>query len=246
MPVHPAELEAARFFRSVGLSAEHIPVSSAPRPDLIVRGDALEYLVEVKAKGPSREWQAALDSGDVAMADVPHGTTGAWSSVLRDAEEQLRGYEPDVARLRFALVDVDPRWPELEQQLEAALLGSRTGIDLAGGPTRLVVDVDTPQFARFRAIDGVIVFVPTGVRMFLNHHGHQTAATRMSLVVRTLGDDVLDPETDVHVLRAPQEWRELTDAEKERRCRQDHELLLVRFTAYSGAIRVPVHESEDR
>jgi hypothetical protein len=241
MPVHPAELEAAHFFRSVGFTVEHLAVSSSPRPDLIVRGDALEYLVEVKAKGPSKEWEAALDGGEVAIAEVEQRTTGAWSSVLRDAEEQLRSYEPGVPRLRFALVDVDPRWPELESQLEAALLGSRTGIDLSGGPTRLVVDVDTPQFARFRTLDGVIVFVQDRVRMFLNHHGDQKAAMRASLLARTLGEAVLDAEIAAaagDVVRAPEEWRPLSDAEKERRCRQEHGLLLVRFTAYSGAARV--------
>lgn len=241
MPIHPSEIETADFFRSVGFVATHIPEAATPRPDLLVTGDNIDYLVEVKAKEPSKEWEAALDRGEMALADIAHGTTGAWSSLLRDAEEQLTSYEQDVARLRFVVVDIDLRWQELEHQLTAALLGSRSGIDLRTRTERLIAEVDTPQLARFRRIDGVLVFVGDRVRMFVNHYGARVEATRSSRIAGTLGDAVVDvdactPASDI--LRAPPDWRGLSDDEKRERSRRDLGVILARFITHTATTRV--------
>ncbi len=234
-----SEARVAEFLRELGLEVEKIAEQRDPTPDFVVRGDALEYFVEVKAKGPSTDWLDALGEVGTASAEVAHGTTGPISRIFGTAEKQL-GFEPSRRRLRILAFDVDPRFPEVAEQIEAAAYGSRLAVGFDGGAER-VLYVDTPQFARYGGIDLVLVFLNDGVRALINDHSGRAPDARASRICRELGGAVYDPAAalaDGDALALPEEWRSLPIAEKEQRFRARYRRMLIQFTTYSATARV--------
>jgi hypothetical protein len=241
MTAHPAETGVAAFFRDLGFQVSRVRRSAAPTPDLLVRGDRLDYLVEVKAFGPPDTWTAELASTGSVITEVEHATTGPISRRLANAEKQLTSFDPSIARLRILAVEIDARWPELLEQLYTSLYGARMGLRKAGDRLLPVLYVDTPQFARFPGITAVVAFVGNDGRMFLNEQSEQYAEIQQSRLVQEVREGVFDARAEIEAgeaLEFPREWRTLTEEEKQARMLSEQGVRLLRFTAHSAATLV--------
>ena len=243
-----AEKEVRAFFEELGLTVDAIPRARGVKtPDFLVTGDTLDYLVEVKAQGPSTERLEELAAKGTTTVEIRAATTGSLSSKLEHVERQLAAHEPGVTRLRVYAAYIDPRWTSgLFEQLRAALYGIRSGIDFDAGRAVAhdVYYADKAQFERYPGIDVVLAFTDDRGSTFVKEFSPRYEQVVASKIARL---PHYDPRAEVaagDAIACPIEWRGLPEGQLHARFYQERRMRLVQFTSYSSMLQIPTSAFE--
>lgn len=107
----PEEREALEFFSHLDLTVRHIPSGPRKSPEFFVVGDGRGYVVEVKARRDSKEWERSLRAGDAAYQVRTTGF-GRWAEdITRKAMRQMQPADPDHARFWVLWLSIECKDP---------------------------------------------------------------------------------------------------------------------------------------
>jgi hypothetical protein len=196
----PEEIEARGFFEFLGYVVTRIPETcDGQRSDYAIEDGIERYMVEVKSRGPDRDFARQLERRAIAESQHLIGRPNPISGQVKDASDQLAATEPDdpsVLRLIVFVAAGDD--PDLQvEQFKSTLYGI---VDLLRQEASKVISIPCfyftfTDFFRFRHVDGALVLLPMGAHLYDNGFSCQSGRLRASKLYQQLSPSgaVTDP-----------------------------------------------------
>ena len=184
----PEEREALEFFSHLDLTVHHIASGPRMSPEFFVDGDGRGYVVEVKARRDSKEWDRTLRAGDAAYQVRATGF-GRWAEdITRKAMKQMQSADPNHARFWVLWLSIECRASRqaMFEQAIGSLFGVRQVVDLGSDreekPMWNCLFAQPGVFEKHSEIVAVLVSIEDSITLCVNEFAKDHDEFRESLV----------------------------------------------------------------
>lgn len=186
--LNPSERRAHAFLEHFGFPVQSIQRNSDATPDFMINLDPPHYLIEVKSRGHSEEFDD-IEPGEVyTTTQHLHWSLTVYKQAKK-AARQLAQRDPAHERIWIVWYDVDDSpftGDSPLHQVRGTLLGSHDVIDLAtmsdsGVSSKDCFYAQAGVFEKFPQIDGAILAGVAGYQMWVNEFARPELLIRSRL-----------------------------------------------------------------
>ncbi|WP_444942899.1 hypothetical protein ACJJIK_12295 [Microbulbifer sp. ZKSA006] len=171
--LYPEEQDAKNFFENLGMTVSPIQTGDKKTPDFYIDAKKSKYIVEVKSRKDSEDWNKTLNSGKFAEQERRLNSDRWATDVAKKAITQMTKHDPKKEKLWVLWLSIDCEASREAMRIQTlnTLFGVRDVIDaenFSGGQATSCLYASPSTFERYKDICAVIVTCDDSINFCIN------------------------------------------------------------------------------